>query len=107
MVIIETPVFTKRILRLMDPEVYRELQNMLIESPDTGQIIKGSGGIRKVRWGGSGKGKRGGSRLIYYWATKEDQIYMLFIYEKNELTDITKEQLSALRKAVELEFGNE
>jgi len=90
----------------MDEEVYRELQNELIESPEIGKIIQGSGGIRKIRWSGSGRGKRGGSRLIYYWAKSKDQIYMLFIYEKNELSDLTKDQLSALKKAVELEFGN-
>ncbi len=108
MVIIETHTFTKRIKRLMDDEVYQELQNKLIESPDAGKIIQGSSGIRKIRWSGSGsgKGKRGGSRLIYYWATNKDQIYMLFIYEKNELSDLTKDQLSTLKKAVELEFGN-
>ena len=106
MVIIETHTFTKRINSLMDDDVYRELQNELIESPDTGKIIKGSGGIRKIRWSGSGRGKRGGSRLIYYRATNKDQIYMLFIYEKKEISDLTKDQLSALKKAVELEFGN-
>jgi len=90
----------------MKEDVYRELQNELIESPDIGKVIQGSGGIRKIRWSGSGRGKRGGSRIIYYWAKNKDQIYMLFIYEKNELSDLTKDQLSTLKKAVELEFGN-
>lgn len=68
MVIIETHIFTKRINRLMSEDVYRELQNELIESPEIGKIIQGSSGLRKIRWSGSGKGKRGGSRIIYYWA---------------------------------------
>ena len=106
MIIIETHIFTKRINRLMKEDVYRELQNELIESPDIGKVIQGSGGIRKIRWSGSGRGKRGGSRIIYYWAKNKDQIYMLFIYEKNELSDLTKDQLSTLKKIVELEFGN-
>jgi len=106
MIIIETHIFTKRINRLMKEDVYRELQNELIESPDIGKVIQGSGGIRKIRWSGSGRGKRGGSRIIYYWAKNKDQIYMLFIYEKNELSDLTKDQLSTLKKVVELEFGN-
>lgn len=80
---------------------------MLIDTPDAGKIIQGGGGIRKIRWGGSGRGKRGGSRLIYYWATSRNQVYMLFAYAKNENSDLTKEQLSALRKVVELEFGHE
>ena len=106
MIIIETHIFTKRINRLMKEDVYRELQNELIESPDIGKVIQGSGGIRKIRWSGSGRGKRGGSRIIYYWAKNKDQIYTLFIYEKNELSDLTKDQLSTLKKVVELEFGN-
>ena len=59
----------------MDEESYRGLQNELIANPGIGKIIQGSGGIRKIRWGGSGRGKRGGSRIIYYWATSKDQIY--------------------------------
>lgn len=90
----------------MDEESYRGLQNELIANPGIGKIIQGSGGIRKIRWGGSGRGKRGGSRIIYYWATSKDQIYMLLGYAKNERSDLTKEQLSTLRKLVEQEFGN-
>ncbi len=107
MVIIETSIFTKQIKALMDDESYRDLQNTLIGTPDIGKVIQGSGGIRKVRWSGSGRGKRGGSRLIYYWAKNRDQIYMLFGYSKNEYSDLTKEQLSILRKVVKLEFENE
>ncbi len=72
-----------------------------------GNIIQGSGGVRKIRWKGSGRGKRGGLRIIYYWASDENQIYMLLAYAKNELADLTKHQLSTLRKAVNSEFGNE
>ena len=79
---------------------------MLIETPEAGKIIQGSGGIRKIRWGNDGKGKQGGSRFIYYWATNKEQIYMLFVYAKNERSNLTREQLSALKKVVKLEFGN-
>ena len=92
MVIIETSIFTKQIKALMDDECYRDFQNTLIGAPDIGKVIQGSGGIRKIRWSGSGRGKRGGSRLIYYWATSREQIYMLFGYSKNEYSDLTKEQ---------------
>lgn len=91
----------------MDDESYRKLQNQLIADPKVGKIIQGSGGIRKVRWGGYGKGKRGGSRLIYYWATNKNQIYMLYGYAKNECSDLTKEQLLVLKKLVEQELHNE
>ncbi len=69
----------------MSEESYRELQNELIATPDVGKVIQGSGGIRKVRWGASGRGKRGGSRVIYYWATNKEQIYMLLGYTKMRL----------------------
>ena len=107
MVIIETPTFTNIISKLMDDESYRKLQNQLIADPKAGKIIQGSGGIRKVRWGGCGKGKRGGLRLIYYWATNKNQIYMLYGYAKNECSDLTKEQLLVLKKLVGQELHNE
>jgi len=107
MVIIETPIFTKLINSLMTDEDYHEFQIMLIDQPDAGKIIPGSGGIRKIRWSGSGRGKRGGSRLIYYWATNLDQIYMLFAYAKNERENLTKEQLKTLQRIVVQEFENE
>ena len=64
MVFQETPVFTKLILSLMDDELYRELQSSLIVSPDAGDVIEGTGGIRKLRWKLPGTGKRGGARVI-------------------------------------------
>jgi hypothetical protein len=107
MVIIETSIFTKKIKTLLDDDEYRVLQNHLVEIPSSGDIIQGSGGIRKIRWAIKGRGKRGGMRIIYYWATSRDQIFMLYAYAKNEHNDLTKDQLSVLRKTVELEFKDE
>jgi len=70
MVIIETSVFTRRITELLSDDEYRELQATLVERPKAGPVIPGSGGIRKLRWSASGRGKRGGARVIYYWATE-------------------------------------
>jgi len=67
MVIIETSIFTKRIKELMSDNVYSELQNALVAYPESGKLIQGSGGLRKIRWGTAGKGKRGGVRAIYYF----------------------------------------
>jgi mRNA-degrading endonuclease RelE of RelBE toxin-antitoxin system len=64
--IIETPIFTKRVKEILSDEEYRLFQIKLINDPESGNIIKGSGGIRKIRWSGSGRGKRGGSRILYY-----------------------------------------
>ena len=107
MVILETPTFSRLIDGLMDEDSYRELQNELIGRPDTGKIIQGSGGIRKIRWSASSKGRRGGSRIIYYWAVSEDQIYMLLAYAKNRSADLTQQQIALLRDIVKQEFKNE
>ncbi len=104
MVIIETSVFTKIIQSLMRDDEYRFLQSHLVEVPDAGEIIQGSGGLRKVRWKLDGRGKRGGVRIIYYWATSRSQIFMLYAYAKSEREDLTKNQLSVLKKVVESEF---
>lgn len=104
MEIIETPIFTDRVIKILTDEDYYDLQNLLVERPDSGSIIPGSGGLRKLRWKGSGHGKRGGSRIIYYWFTKKDVILMLFIYTKNESTDMTPEQVKVLKKLIKLDY---
>ena len=101
MLIIETTIFTKLITRLMDDDHYQELQEVLIGSPEAGDVIPGSGGLRKIRWRVAGRGKRGGVRVIYYRVNTADQIYMLYAYAKNEAEDLTRDQLKALRKIVE------
>jgi len=101
MVIIETKVFTKIINTLMPDDQYREMQEALTENPEIGALIKESGGLRKVRWKLPGGGKRGGSRIIYYWAVSDDQIYMLYGYAKNDQADLTKDQLKILKQIVE------
>lgn len=106
MEIIETSVFTRQIRELISDEEYGELQFALIQRPDLGDIIQHSGGIRKVRWAGSGRGKRGGIRVIYYWQVSEHQIFMLLAYPKNQRDNLTPAQLKLLRKLVEEEFGN-
>jgi len=70
---IETPVFTKLITELLPEDSYRLLQDDIAKNPQTGDIIPGGGGIRKLRFALPGKGKRGGDRLIYYWQTSKDK----------------------------------
>ena len=91
----------------MNEEEYRELQNSLVKTPNAGNVIQGGGGIRKIRWKLQGRGKRGGARVIYYWETNENQIFMLYAYAKNECENLTKDQLSMLKKVVDLEFKYE
>jgi mRNA-degrading endonuclease RelE of RelBE toxin-antitoxin system len=86
----------------MDDERYAALQAYLAERPDAGDLIRGSGGMRKIRWAGTGRGKRGGLRVIYYWWTAKDRISMLLVYPKNEQDDLNAEQMKQLRKALEM-----
>ena len=66
-----------------------------------GAVIQGTGGLRKVRWKLEGRGKSGGVRVIYYWMTKDEQIYMLYVYLKSEQEELTSEQKKALKTIVE------
>jgi len=86
----------------MDDERYAELQVYLAKRPDAGDLIRGSGGIRKIRWAGSGRGKRGGLRVIYYWWVAKDRISMLLVYPKNEQDNLSADQVKQLRKALEI-----
>ena len=104
MQIIETSIFTCRVLELLSDDDYRELQSMLVIRPDAGPVIPGSGGLRKLRWAASGRGKRGGARIIYYWFTSQEHLLMLYIYPKNEQDDLTPDQVKALKKIVEREY---
>ncbi len=100
MTFIETPIFTKLVQKLLSDVIYREIQQALILRPDAGKIIPNSGGLRKLRWKLSGRGKRGGVRTIYYWECKQDTIFMLFIYKKSEQEDLTKAQVKILKNIV-------
>lgn len=84
----------------MTDEEYRALQEALVNRPDMGDLIPGSGGLRKVRWN-LGAGKRGGARVIYYWVVDQHHIRMLYAYPKGKQADLTRHQLSQLRDIVE------
>jgi mRNA-degrading endonuclease RelE of RelBE toxin-antitoxin system len=103
-VIIETSIFTRQVNALLSDEEYRKLQAALVGRPTLGPLIRGTGGLRKVRWALPGKGKRGGVRVIYYWAAAEEQLLMLLVYPKAERDDLTPAQLRILRKLVEEEY---
>jgi mRNA-degrading endonuclease RelE of RelBE toxin-antitoxin system len=104
MVIVETKIFTKQVIDLLSDDEYKKLQVVLVESPEAGSLIKGSGGLRKIRWAIQGRGKRGGVRVIYYWVVKNEKLLMLLMYPKSEQDDLTLEQTKILRKIVEEEF---
>lgn len=101
MVFIETLIFTKHMQDYLNDEDYSELQSYLAEKPNSGALIQGAGGLRKIRWSAKGKGKRGGVRIIYYWQVDEEQIYLLTIYAKNEMTDLSENDKQALKNMIE------
>ena len=98
MIFIETPTFTEDVTELLTGERYRELQWHLAENPKVGDVITGTGGLRKVRWATSGQGKRGGVRVIYYYVTSAAQIRMILIYKKGVKDDLTPKEKKILRQ---------
>ena len=101
MVFKETSVFTRQISKLISDESYREFQQELIFNPTAGDLIKGSGGLRKVRWRSAAGGKRGGIRVIYYWYVSDSEIYLLLAYGKKEKEDLSAKEIKILRTLVE------
>lgn len=101
MVFIETALFTRYLRDYLEDDEYRELQNFLIEQPSSGDLIQGSGGLRKLRWNLDGRGKRSGIRVIYYWQVADDQIYLFTLYAKNEMSDLSSDEKKALKKMLE------
>ena len=104
MLFVETPIFTRRIQQILSDDDYRLLQRELTERPAGGKIIPGSGGLRKIRWGLPGSGKRGGIRVVYYWWKEPAKIMLLFVFAKNEQDNMTADQLRQIRSIVEKEF---
>lgn len=103
---IETPVFTRQIQALMADDEYALLQHELSEDPQIGALVRGGGGIRKIRFALPGRGKSGGVRVIYYWLRENAQIYMLLAYPKSEKDNLTDRETSVLRELVkELQNG--
>ena len=84
MIFIETSTFTKLIDSYLSVDEYLGLQKFLLEHPGAGKIVRGSGGVRKIRWAMAGKGKSGGIRVIYYWKQRDDEIWLLTDYGKSE-----------------------
>lgn len=97
---IETPTFTRLLTELLTDDEYAGLQNVLVQNPERGDIIKGGGGIRKLRFARPGRGKSGGVRVIYYWLRDDGQIYMLLIYPKSKKDDLTDRETALLREFV-------
>ena len=97
----ETPTFTKQAEALFDEAEKQELITYLAEHPLAGDVITGTGGVRKLRFAASGRGKRGGARVIYYYLDKDRPLYALLVYPKNVKTDLTPADKKAATALVE------
>ena len=100
---VETPLFTRLVGDYLDDDEYRALQATLAKHPEAGAVIPGSGGVRKIRWRASGRGKRGGARVIYFRRVQQSVIWMLTIYAKGETESIRPEVLRRIRLEIENE----
>jgi len=102
---VEAPAFSRYREDYLDDEGFRELQQALAANPEAGDLIPAAGGVRKLRWRDSrrGKGKRGGLRIIYYSFLSDEEIWLLTLYGKDEAPDLSKDEKTQLRKALESE----
>jgi len=101
---VETSIFTASLVRHLADDSYSRLQVALMLRPEQSLLIPGAGGLRKVRWAKPGRGKRGGLRIIYYWAPAETAFYMLYCFAKNEQGELTPAQTRTLGRLVREEF---
>jgi hypothetical protein len=98
---VETRLFSRLLGEYLTDDEYAELQAALASAPDRGALVKGSGGVRKLRWSQPGRGKRGGIRVIYYAKTHEGVIWMLTIYAKNEEQSIPAHVLRKIKEEID------
>jgi mRNA-degrading endonuclease RelE of RelBE toxin-antitoxin system len=97
----ETPTFTRQAEKLFDADEKDELISFLAENPLAGDVIPDTGGVRKVRFAASGRGKRGGARVVYYFLDDSFPLYALLVYPKNEKANLTAEDKRAAAALVE------
>ncbi len=98
--IVELPTFTKAIKKLFSEDDKKRLYKVLSQSPEQGDIIVGTSGVRKMRFAQGNQGKRGGSRVIYYYYVSESEILMITAYAKNQQEDLTEDQKKAMRNLI-------
>jgi mRNA-degrading endonuclease RelE of RelBE toxin-antitoxin system len=98
---VETRLFTRLVGEYLSDDEYLELQTALARDPEAGAVIPESGGVRKLRWGLRGRGKRGGLRIIYYVRDPKGIIWLLTLYPKNVAENIPAHVLRQIREEME------
>lgn len=101
MTFVETKLFTKLVLDYLSDDEYAAMQQFLVENPEAGDVIPASGGVRKLRWGVAGRGKRGGLRVIYFLRRRNDEVWMLTLYAKNVADNIPAKVLKKIKEAID------
>lgn len=102
MIFTESIAFSRRVYEILTDDQLIALEYRLLLAPDAGDLIPGTGGLRKIRVASGGKGKRGGSRVVYYWYVEPEKIQFCRIYEKSEQADLPKSELKNIIKELEL-----
>jgi hypothetical protein len=104
---IEAPTLTAKVADYLEDDGYRALQLFLAGDPEAGDLMPGTGGFRKLRWVDRrrGKGKRGGLRVIYYYLSADAQIWLMTLYDKDEMADLSAAEKRALKAALEAELA--
>lgn len=105
-VFVELPAFERHRVDYLDDKAFSELQQALIRNPEAGDVIPGTGGLRKMRFADArrGKGKRGGLRVVYYWWDAGMQFWLYTLYDKDEMADLTEQQRKALKVMIKEEL---
>ncbi len=103
---VELPPFSRFRADYLDDEGLRDLQNALLTNPEAGDVIEGTGGLRKLRQADRrrGKGKRGGLRVIYYWWQTRRQFWLFTLYDKDEMDDLSADERKALKSMLKREL---
>jgi hypothetical protein len=98
---VETKLFTRLVQEYLSDDEYAQLQQAIIADPEAGLVIPGSGGVRKMRWGVAGRGKRGGLRVIYFLRSRHGQVWMLTLYAKNVVENISAKVLKQIKDEID------
>ena len=98
---IESAVFERLCALYLDDDEYAELQQFMMGVPEAGNVVPGSGGVRKLRWKRKGMGKRGGLRVIYYVRYRPNEFWMLTLYAKAKQENVPAHILKQLKEAFE------
>lgn len=98
---VESPLFSKNVFDYLTDDEYGVFQKFLTTNPDSGAVVRGSGGVRKVRWSRSGTGKSGGVRVLYFARTEAGEIWLLLIYAKSAVDSIPGHILKTLKEEME------